>query len=554
MSRAVKSPSAGRRASRKSSRRVAICLFLGCFGAYMLNGVPLIGSDDFQANMLFSLNLLKHQSLSITPPQAPEEFDWRLEQPDGGMKQVRIKAWSDEWDALYRNGELRARNLYYMAPSTHPGRYVSTFGIGAPLVLLPVYAVVGLFTDLAFNRAAYFYAAKTAAALLVAGAVALIFLSMRRFAVAPLPAALGALAFGLGTGAWAISSQSPWQQTAQLFFFALGTWCLFGADQKTTRRPVWALYCGAALGMATLCRPTGAIAVVCVGLYLLWLAPPRLLARLLHSPAAAAPGEGRAGGLRRFPALPPVFAYVLGGLPFAALLGAYNAYYFGNPFIFGQELAAPMVMQKTGANGMWSTPLTAGLAGLLFSPSRGLLVYSPVLAFGFIGAAMAWRDPRRYAALIALQPIILADLVVAAKWFDWWGGWSYGPRPLIQTGVFLTLLMIPVIARVARTRWMGGAFAALLLYSVSVQALGAWSYQAGLWDNKNQMNIEKPEYRHRLWSWSDTQIGFYLTHLQKAKRSKERFYDYYVKNEAPIIAAPYESAKLAPPANERNQL
>jgi len=447
------------------------------------------------------------------------------------------------------------QNRYYMVPSAHPGQYASTFGIGAPLVLLPVYAVVNLFTDLAFNRAAWFHAAKAAAALLVAGAVALIFLTMRRFAVAPLPAALGALAFGLGTCAWALGSQGFWQQTAQLFFFALGAWYLTGIEA----RPRCAAYCGAAFGMATLCRPTGAIAVVCVGLYLLWLATPRLLRRLPHSPGAAgaAPGEepARAGGLRWPPALPPVFLYILGGLPFAVLLGAYNAYYFASPFAFGQELAAPERMQNAGvANGMWSTPLAAGLAGILFSPSRGLLVYSPVLAFGFVGAAMAWRDPRRYAALIALQPVVLADLVVAAKWFDWWGGWTYGPRPLIQTGVFLTLLMIPVIARVARMRWMGGAFAALLLYSVSVQALGAWSYHMGQWDNKNQMNIENPAHRHRLWSWSDTQIGFYLRHGQETRRFKKRRYDYVTKKEAPIITAPYESAKLSPPANERKQL
>jgi len=92
MSRTVKAPSAGRRASRKSSRRVAIALFLGCLGVYMLNGVPLIDSADTKSNMLFGLNLLKHQSLSIAPPQAPEEFDWRLEQPDGKTQRLRIEA------------------------------------------------------------------------------------------------------------------------------------------------------------------------------------------------------------------------------------------------------------------------------------------------------------------------------------------------------------------------------------------------------------------------------------------------------------------------------
>ena len=524
----------------ESSLRLPAFLFFVCFGAYMMNGDVVALGADHRSNMLFSLNLLKHRSLSIAPPHAPAEFDWQLKRPGGDIAAVQIKRWNSKWDALYRKGELRPISRYYMVPTLHPGRYANTFGIGTAFTALPFYAALDLFADLASNRMLWYYGAKEIASLLTAGAVVCIFLAMRRF-VPPLPAALGALAFGLGTCAWTLSSQALWQQTPFLFFLSLGAWCLFAAGQETTRRPAWALYCGAALGMATLCRPTGAIAVVCVGLYLLWLAPPRLLPRVLHSPgsAVAAPGGGsaRTGGLRWPPALPPVFAYVLGGLPFALLLGAYNTYYFGNPFVFGQELGAPDRMQNAGVtNGMWSTPLAEGLAGILFSPSRGLLVYSPILAFGFVGAAMAWRDPRRYAALIALQPIVLATLVVSAKHFDWWGGFSYGPRRLVQTGVLLTLLAIPVIARVVQTRWMGGVFAALLLYSVSVQVIGAWAYSLGHWDNKNGMNIEYPEYRSRLWSWSDTQIVHYVVNFQAAMHNKELVMNYYLGDEGPIIA------------------
>ena len=36
----------------------------------------------------------------------------------------------------------------------------------------------------------------------------------------------------------------------------------------------------------------------------------------------------------------------------------------------------------------------AGLLGLLVSPSRGMLVYSPVLAFAFWGALRVWRNDR----------------------------------------------------------------------------------------------------------------------------------------------------------------
>jgi len=517
-----------------------VFLFLVSFGAYVLNGDMFPLSNDAKGNMLFSLNALKNHSLSMEPRQAPADFSWKLTQPDGTERRMKIRQWNGQLDALYRDGQLRAREYYYMVPSVHPDRYINTFGLGAALTVLPVYAVMNLFTDLAANRSAWYYGTKVAASLLVAGAVVLIFLTMRRFAVPALPAAVGALTFGLGTCAWSVSSQLLWQQTPALFFLALGAWCLAGAEA----RPRFAAYCGMAFGMATLCRSTAAISTLAVGLYLLYLALwPAVLSRLR-------PGAERVEFNWR-----PVPLYVLGGLPFALLLGAYNAYYLGSPYASGQRSAAEKIdMVQKGATSFFQTPLAEGLAGLLLSPSRGLFVYSPVLALGLVGAVMAWKSPRAFAVLIALQAAVVLDVVMNAKHFDWWGGLTYGPRRLVDTGVFLTLLMIPVIARVARMRWMGGAFAALLLYSVSVQALGAWSYHMGQWDNKNQMNIENPAHRHRLWSWSDTQIGFYLRHGQETRRFKKRRYDYVTKKEAPIITAPYESAKISPPANERKQL
>ena len=529
----------------KSSWRLPVLLFAVCFGAYAMNGDVLMGADQ-ETNMRFGVNVLKHRSLSLAPPHAPDAFTWTLQRSPEDTGPVELTRWNSKWDALYRKGELRAAYPYSMVPTVHPGQYANTFGFGAMLTLLPVYAALNLFTDLAADRSAWWHGAKVTASLLTAGAVVCIFLAMRRF-LPPLPAALGALAFGLGTCAWSLSSQGLWQQTPFLFFLSLGAWCLFAAGQETTRRPAWALYCGAALGMATLCRPTGAIAVVCVGLYLLWLAPPRLLPRLLHSPGAAgaAPGEERPGGLRRFPALPPVFAYVLGGLPFAALLGAYNAYYFGNPFVFGQGLAAEWLVRERGVAGVWQTPLAEGLAGLLCSPSRGLLVYSPIMALGLAGAVMMWKSPRTFAPLIPLQAAVLLQVAVAAKWYDWWGGWTYGPRPIVDAGVFLSLLTIPVIARVVQAPRMRGVFAALFLYSVAVQAVGAWAYNIVGWNDKDGMNIDQPEHRSRLWSLSDSQLAYYATHFRLARAQKQHDINYYLyEDTTPIIVGPRKGASF----------
>ena len=150
--------------------------------------------------------------------------------------------------------------------------------------------------------------------------------------------------------------------------------------------------------MAVLCRPATAVAVVCAGAYLLWVD-------------------------RRRCAL-----YVLGGLPFLVILAAYNTYYFGNPLVFGQSVVSQsLALRDTGSASLWQSVWRESLPGLLISPARGLVWFSPVLLFGFASAVAVWRE-QRYRALIPLQAAVVLMILVAGKWFDWWGGSTWGYR------------------------------------------------------------------------------------------------------------------------------
>ena len=118
--------------SVRPQRAPMALLVLGlCWGAYMINGDPLPGNDQ-QANMLMSVNLLKHASLSIDPRQAPENFAWQVnrarEEPSSGT----LSAWSAAAQRSYETGELTARPKYYLIPSTHPQQYVGLSGSELP--------------------------------------------------------------------------------------------------------------------------------------------------------------------------------------------------------------------------------------------------------------------------------------------------------------------------------------------------------------------------------------------------------------------------------------
>ena len=115
-----------------------------------------------------------------------------------------IDEWTESTDAAYREGRLAApSHFYYVSPTVFPEVHVNTFGVGAPLAGLPVYAVFDLFVDIEHDRFWWWHGAALTASLLTA---LFVFLAARGF-VEPLPAVLIALAFGLGSCAWPVSSE-----------------------------------------------------------------------------------------------------------------------------------------------------------------------------------------------------------------------------------------------------------------------------------------------------------------------------------------------------------
>jgi hypothetical protein len=200
------------------------------------------------------------------------------------------------------------------------------------------------------------------------------------------------------------------------------------------------------------------------------------------------------------------------------LLALYQWHWLGAPWETGQSVrAGAIAWSKTGSDDPWQTPLWLGAAGLLVSPSRGLLIFSPLFALSFAGAVLAFRR----AALAPLRPLAVAAAVlmlIAFKWFDWWGGWTYGYRPIVDVAPLLALLLVPVVEAVLARR-VGRALAALLLgWSVAVQLLGVYAYDGDGWNARAGRDIDRPRWRHRLWSIADSQIVYYVTHASESRR------------------------------------
>jgi hypothetical protein len=418
---------------------------------------------------------------------------------------------------------------YYLVESAVPGRYVNIYGIGATLTALPVYAVMKcLVSDLAkHSQLVWFTARETAAALTALSAM---FLYLAALALTGRRNALvTALAYGLGTCVWSTCSQGLWQQTPAVFYLALGT-CLFVRIERVR----WlAAPCAMAWAAAVWCRPTSVIVVLCAGVWLLFR-------------------DRRAFA-----------AYALSGLPFAVALAFHNYHCLGSPFAFGQSLASRNIaVELTGSPSLWKTPLAEGLAGLLASPARGLFVYSPFFLLAIPGMVRVWTSPK-HAVLRPLAAAALLILCVEAKFFCWWGGWSYGYRLVLDITVFLSLKLIPVMDALRRGLFLRGLFAGALIWSIAVQIIGVTVYDLTGWNDRKavlvfkkgkpdpvlvmeesevrvlrgdpafadgiavSLDVDYLDYRGRLWAVKDSPLVYYVTHVGAARAERSRQSQHY---------------------------
>jgi hypothetical protein len=262
------------------------------------------------------------------------------------------------------------------------------------------------------------------------------------------------------------------------FFLALGSFFLVRTSGNGR-----AAAGGLALGTAAACRPTGVIFLAAVVLF------------------QATRDRRRA-----------LWCAVTAAVPLM-LVGAYNQYYFGSPLSFAQELVGHQVaLQKTGSDALWQTPLWLGLSGLLVSPSRGLLLFSPILGLSFWGMARIWRRSE----LADLRPLTIGTgviMLLQASWFDWWGGWTYGYRPWLDVVPYLVLFLIPVLDAVVATRARRVALGMAFVWSVFVQGLGALSYDRS-WNARRLYVVRLPSVKKPFGLPSEAEARAYAAHYR----------------------------------------
>lgn len=351
----------------------------------------------------------------------------------------------------------RGDTAFWMLPLPD-GHFISLYPVVQAVLITPLYVpAVAALRLMGWTDARLDYVAKVmekiSASLVASLSASLLYLLLRRRTTAPI-ALLLTLAYAFGTTTWVISSQALWQHgMGQLL--VIGTLLFLTGSCTATRVMAAGLLCG----LVAANRPPDVILAAALGAYGLYWAGPRRAALFAGSAA--------------FP---------------AGLVLLYNLAIAGN--VLGGY-------GRMGDAGFFEHGLASGVAGLLFSPTRGLFVFSPFLLFLVLVWRHLPRDRKERGLTLAMGVAVVIQLLLYAK-ADWRGGVSWGPRFMTDLTPMLIWMLVPVVAAL---RSVGRALF-LLAVSVAVvlEAVGAFCYN-GVTDAAIFAVDGGPQKMRAAWNW-----------------------------------------------------
>lgn len=397
---------------------VPLLLGLVCFLVYNAN-LRLIGSGDTVPTRYLPLILWHDGTLDL-------DANARLVANGHPTTKARNRPATAESKVTYLEPPA-----YWMV-RTHQHQLASLYPVVTSLIVSPLYlpAVVWLnvhgWEQPHIDRVAILME-KISASLLASAATVIMYLVLRREGTRwSLPLAM---VFAFGTNTWMISSQALWQHGTGELLIALAL-LLVAAPASSASTALLGAVC---VFMAAN-RPPDALVACAIVCFIAWN--------------------------RRRNAL-----WLLAGaaLPLAALL------YYNYGFI-GHIAGAYALL---GSPGKFLRPSWSGVAGLLVSPTRGLLVFSPFFIFILVGLKQRLRSPDTKGLAIALSLAVAAQILLYSQ-LDWRAGHGWGPRWLTDLLPILIWMIAPaplVLSALARS-----IFILLMAVSVGVQTIGAFWY------------------------------------------------------------------------------
>lgn len=364
--------------------------------------------------------------------------------------------------------------------SVQRGHYVSSFPIVLPVLVTPLYVIPYLFLNF-FHipvdmlnpsfKIICIIMNKIAASFIAALSAIFLYMSLKNLFSQKI-SLFCTLIFAFATSTWAISSQNLWQHGAVELFLAVLIYLVVMNENQENQNNFFLM--GLLSGLLIFCRPPDSILLI-----------PILYYVLVHT---------------KIEKIYFLSALILVSLPFAA----YNFYFFNN--LFGGYISNISLFS-------FNLDAITRFFGLLISPNRGLLIFSPVCLiaiFGIFGIKEI-KSKNMHCFFIVMAISVLCQIIVYSFFTVWWGGHSYGPRFLTGMLPFFMIFLAVYFDKFTKTTWNEKrirkyfilfAIIILIFWSVFVQIVGAFYSPNGSWNTSPDID----ENTHRLWDWNDLQI------------------------------------------------
>ncbi len=322
---------------------------------------------------------------------------------------------------FYNNGEV----IY---PFTEVnGRLISFYPILTGILNLPVFIIAKqLGVDLYSFRLTL---SKISSSLIASLAVVFIYLTLKQILRKPSTALFFTLIFAFATNIWALVSQGLWQHGPSILFISITLFLLFNNNKKYL--PLTGIF----LGLLVFNRPVNFLIAFLLLMYIFF-------------------NERKKFYLTFFLFLIPLITLFI-----------YSYIYWGNFSSLGQG--------NKISEGFYGN-LLGGLVGTLFSPARGLFVYTPIFIFSFIYLfyllfSKKAEDIYKYLAIITIVILLTYSL-----WGDWYGGSGFfGYRFLTEILPLLVIFLVLTWKNYIKyKKSLIIIFFILLVYSIFIQIIG----------------------------------------------------------------------------------
>jgi len=374
--------------------------------------------------------------------------------------------------SIVKENTIYLNNYYEMMTSKYPqpdnpsntpfylkkvgDNYLSAFPILSSIVALPVFYIYLQFTGIVTWEDAYNLSHLSGAFVMSLATVLFYYFLENVLKISRKNSILLTLVFSLATINLPLISQGLWQHGVVQVFSILGLIFFYKRNYF-----LMSLF----LGFGILARPTAVIVLIILGIFMI-IKKELSLKSFLYS--------------------------LLGVIIPASFFVVYNQFYYQD--ISNQGYAGQLLNS-------WIGNFPESFFGIWLSPSKGILVYSPVLIFSLIAI---YKGYKKEEYLKISFWVILIHTLVLSKWKHWYGGFGYGYRMISDIIPFLVLPLAYLLQNYYEKvkKW----FFITLVISLIIQAAGLIFFDS-IWHNAYDTGFKNTSW---LWSLENSEAAFNL--------------------------------------------